>query len=272
VSIVLLYLRIFPKEVSPRFHYICWAVNASMIIWGIGFLISFIFQCRPLGYSWNQWDGEHDGVCENVQAATYGNAALNIFFDIVVMILPVPKLLALQSRSTRSKVGVISIFLVGLFVTACSIVRLTYMPLLWTSTNPTYDYNDIALWSGLEGDVGVCCACMPMVAGPVMYFFREKVASRFSKHTKSNSSKSTISISKPPKIYRIPGGDKSLTRLPSNVSERDLEMNDFAGQHGGIQKTSVTSVYTLPPIHSSDDDERLIYQGQGRVLKSEWDP
>lgn len=242
-----------------------------MLVYGIGFMISFIFQCRPLSYSWNQWDGEHEGVCEDAKSATYGNASLNIFFDIVVMLLPVPKLLALQSRSTRSKIGVVLIFLVGLFVTACSIVRLHYVPYLWTSQNPTYDFNDITLWSGLEGDVGVCCACMPMVAGPVLYFFREKVGSRLSKFTKSNSSKSTVSISKPPKMHRMPGGDKSLTRLPSNASERDLEMNEFTGEHGGIQKTSVTSVYNLPPIHSSDGDERLIAQGQDRMPKSEWD-
>ncbi|GAB7334931.1 hypothetical protein MBLNU13_g06810t1 [Cladosporium sp. NU13] len=255
VSIVLLYLRIFPKEVSPRFHHICYAVIAAMLAYGIGFLFTFIFQCKPLNYTWNQWDGEHEGVCLNVKLATLFNSALNIFFDLVVFFLPVPNLIALQSRNTKSKIGIVLIFLVGLFV-----------------TNPTFDYNDIALWSGLEGDVGVCCACMPMVAGPVLYFFREKVASRFSSVvTKSNSSKSTASISKPPKIYRITGGDKSMTRLPSNASARDLEMNDISGKHGGIEKTTTTSVYTLPPIDLSGDDERLIDQRHGRVVKSQWD-
>lgn len=242
-----------------------------MLTYGIGFLFSFVFQCRPLNYTWNQWDGEHQGVCLNVKAATYANSALNIFFDLVVFLLPVPKLLALQSRSTKSKIGVVLVFLVGLFVTACSIVRQFYVPHLWTSQNPTFDYNDIALWSGLEGDVGVCCACMPMVAGPVLYFFREKVASRFSSFTKSSSTKSTASISKPEKVYRMPGGNKSLTRLPSNASERDLEMNDFGMKHGGIEKTSVTSVYTLPPVRASDDDVRLIHQGQRYAPKSQWD-
>ena len=166
-----------------------------MLAYGVGFLFSFIFQCRPLSYTWNQWDGEHEGVCLNVKLATLFNSALNIFFDLVVFFLPVPNLIALQSRSTKSKVGVVVIFLVGLFVTVCSVVRLKYIPHLWTTQNPTFDYNDIALWSGLEGDVGVCCACMPMVAGPVLYFFREKIGSRLSSVTKSNSSKSTMNLS-----------------------------------------------------------------------------
>lgn len=188
----------------------------------------------------------------------------------MVFFLPVPNLIALQSRSMKSKVGVVLIFLVGLFVTVCSVVRLHYVPHLWTSENPTFDFNDIALWSGLEGDVGVCCACMPMVAGPVLYFFREKVASRFSSAAKSSSTKSTTSISKPPKAYRMSGHDKSIRRLPSNASDRDIEMNDHVGKHGGIEKTTVTSVYTLPPIPSSDD-ERLVDYRREQVCKSQWD-
>ena len=122
----------------------------------------------------------------------------------------------------------------------------------------------------LEGDVGVCCACMPTVAGPVLHFFRDKVPSKLSSVTKSITSR-TASITKPPKIYRTPGGDDSMARLPSNASTRDLEMNDLPGNYGGIEKTTVTSVYTLPPIHVSGDDERLIDQRQGRVGKSRWD-
>ena len=270
VSIVLLYLRIFPKTVSPRFHKICWVVIAAMLAYGAAFMISFIFQCRPLSYFWNQWDGEHKGVCLNTEMATYFNSAFNIFFDLVVFFLPVPNLLSLQSRSTRSKIGVVSVFLVGLFVTVCSIVRLFYLPHLWTSQNPTFDYNAITIWSGLEGDVGVCCACMPTVAGPVLHFFRDKVPSKLSSVTKSITSR-TASITKPPKIYRTPGGDDSMARLPSNASTRDLEMNDLPGNYGGIEKTTVTSVYTLPPIHVSGDDERLIDQRSRRVDRSHWD-
>lgn len=111
---------------------------------------------------------------------------------------------------------------------------------------------------------------MPMVAGPLLYFFREKVASRFSSVAKSSSTKSTTSISKPPKAYRMSGHDKSIRRLPSNASDRDIEMNDHVGRYGGIEKTTVTSVYTLPPI-PSNDDERLVDYRRGQVCKSQWD-
>jgi hypothetical protein len=214
ISIVLLYLRIFPKEVSKRFQYISWTVIAGLLAYGAGFCIYFAVQCRPISYFWNQWDGEHEGVCLDTQTAIYVNSAFNIFFDLVVFFLPVPKLIALQVRDTRRKIGVILTFLVGLFVTICSIVRLKYLSNLDNLTNATYNYNDIA---------------------------------------KSSSSKS-------PNVSRITG-DKSITRLPSSAgSHEDVELGPGprTSKHGGIEKTTVTSMYNLPQVQASGDDEKLI--------------
>jgi len=66
----------------------------------------------------------------------------------------------IQVQDKRRKVGVVLTFLVGLFVTACSMVRLKYSSGVSKITNATYDYTDISLWSGIECEVGVICACM----------------------------------------------------------------------------------------------------------------
>jgi hypothetical protein len=56
-------------------------------------------------------------------------------------------------------------FLVGLFVTICSVIRLKSL-IGWTkSSNPTMEYANLAVWSLVELDVGVICACMPGMAG-----------------------------------------------------------------------------------------------------------
>lgn len=252
ISIVLLYLRIFPKKVSNRFAYTCWAVIAGLASYGVSFIIYFAFECRPISLFWTQWDGEHAGTCLPLQKAIFVNSAFNILFDLVVFFLPVPKLLALRVRDSRRKIGAILTFLLGLFVTVCSIVRLQYLAQLGKVANATYHYNAISLWSGLEGDVGVICACMPTIAGPVLYFFREKVATKVGSFTKSVSTKSTTMSS------RIPGGDKSIKRLPSKASERELrESSPWAGSASGesIEKrTAVTSVRT-PPLQEAIGDE-----------------
>jgi hypothetical protein len=66
----------------------------------------------------------------------------------------------IQVQDKRRKAGVVLTFLVGLFVTACSMVRLKYSSGVSKITNATYDYTDISLWSGIECEVGVICACM----------------------------------------------------------------------------------------------------------------
>lgn len=50
VSIVLLYLRIFPRGVSNTFTYSCWAAIGVLIAYGIAMCIFFAMQCRPIRY------------------------------------------------------------------------------------------------------------------------------------------------------------------------------------------------------------------------------
>jgi hypothetical protein len=49
-------------------------------------------------------------------------------------------------------------------VTICSVIRLHTIMEFGNSTNPTYDYSALAIWSLVEIDVGVICACMPGIA------------------------------------------------------------------------------------------------------------
>jgi hypothetical protein len=194
---------------------------------------------------------------------------------LIVFFLPVPKLLALQVKDKRRKVGAVLTFLLGLFVTICSIVRLQYLAQLGKVANATYHYNAISLWSGLEGDVGVICACMPTIAGPILYFFREKVGSKLSSFTKSVSDKSTTMSS------HITGtGDKSIKRLPSRTSESERELDDFVDERdrrastraGGIEKTTVTSVYGYtPPHHGGGDDAEPMPRLPSGNRKDPWE-
>lgn len=252
---------------------------AGLASYGLAFIVYFAFECRPISLFWTQWDGEHPGTCLPLQKWIYLNSAFNILFDLIVFFLPVPKLLALQVKDKRRKVGAVLTFLLGLFVTICSIVRLQYLAQLGKVANATYHYNAISLWSGLEGDVGVICACMPTIAGPILYFFREKVGSRLSSFSKSVSGKSTTMSSR-----ITTGNDKSIKRLPSRASESELELDErdmhAAGRGrtaGGIEKTTVTSVYGYTPPHlearpgGGDDAESMEPRLPGGKPKDPWE-
>lgn len=66
--------------------------------------------------------------------------------------------------SLKKKLAVGSMFVVGIFVTICSIVRLGTALKWGKSQNPTYDYTNLAIWSLVELTMGIICACMPGVA------------------------------------------------------------------------------------------------------------
>lgn len=196
-----------------------------------------------------------------MQLAIYVNSGFNIMFDLVVFCLPVPKLIKLQVRDTRRKVAAVLTFLVGLFVTVCTLIRLQYLSEFSKVTNPTYHYQDIAIWSGTEAHIGVICACMPTVLGPLMYFFRETVGSKLSSFSKSNTDDSSRSRTL---------DKKSIRRLPSKESH-DLEMNWRTPSHGGIEKTVETSVHNIKNERESGDGLELPIQGPMREgMRSYW--
>lgn len=60
------------------------------------------------------------------------------------------------------------VFLVGIVVTICSIVRLRYLSVFGQSINFTYDYSYLGLWSIVEVYTCIICVCMPAATG----FFR----------------------------------------------------------------------------------------------------
>jgi hypothetical protein len=225
--------------------------------------------CFSVSHFWLQWDGAHAGECPVAESAIYINSAFNIFFDFVVFFLPIPKLLSLQVKDTRRKAGVIATFLVGLFATACSIVRLRYLAAFGQVTNATYHYNDIALWSGLESDFGVICACMPTIAGPIVYFLREKVGSRLSSAASKSSTAAYVKKSFSSGSSRSADDKVAGGRLPSAASERGFELETPLPKHGGIEKT--TAMYNQSYHAPSSEDLDTIHQEGDRRMKSQWE-
>lgn len=77
LSLLFFYLRIFPEK---KFRKVLWATIVFDMVFGCVFVLGGIFQCRPISYYWNQWDGEHKGRCVNVNAMAWANAISKSLF------------------------------------------------------------------------------------------------------------------------------------------------------------------------------------------------
>lgn len=154
--------------------------------------------------------------------------------------IPTPRSLKLETN-WRAKFGVILVFLLGLFVTICSITRLRFLSSWASSPNPTYYYGDLAVWSLIELYAGVICACLPGMAS----LFRRI----HSEHKKSSTSNSL-------------GGSKGFTAMSgSNSGLRSFGggMGGGGGKDAAIMKTTSVSVsYGASAGDDNSDEVELV--------------
>ncbi|KAI8933113.1 hypothetical protein NX059_009756 [Plenodomus lindquistii] len=109
ISFLVFLLRIFPRqELRRTVHALIW-ISAA---YGVAFTVTCLFNCTPVSYIWERWDGEHKGKCINFHVFGWVSAVVNIVLDIAVVAVPIPELLRL-SLSTKKKVYVIMMFSVG---------------------------------------------------------------------------------------------------------------------------------------------------------------
>lgn len=158
LSLLFFFLRIFT---SVRTKQLLWGTIAFNVAFGIAFIFAGIFQCQPISHYWTYWTQEDsNGHCISVNGLAWANAAINIAVDLWMLALPLYEVSKLN-MALKKKIAVSLMFGVGTFVTVLSILRLQSLVHFANSVNPTWDQWDVTLWSIVEINVGIICACMP---------------------------------------------------------------------------------------------------------------
>ncbi|KAM6507013.1 hypothetical protein FALCPG4_018404 [Fusarium falciforme] len=109
LSIITFYMRIFPAREVQR---VLWITFIFTSVWGVAFVFTAIFQCRPIPYFWKQWDGMHKGTCADANAITWSNASMSIALDLWILAIPLWQLRSLKLH-WKKKAGVALMFCVG---------------------------------------------------------------------------------------------------------------------------------------------------------------
>lgn len=109
LALIFFYMRVFPSKGVQR---VLWGTVIFTSLWGASFIITAIFQCRPISYFWNKWDGFHEGTCANSNAIGWANAAMSIALDLWILAIPTWQLRELKMH-WKKKIGVALMFCVG---------------------------------------------------------------------------------------------------------------------------------------------------------------
>uniref|UniRef100_A0A093UZX3 Rhodopsin domain-containing protein n=1 Tax=Talaromyces marneffei PM1 TaxID=1077442 RepID=A0A093UZX3_TALMA len=184
-SIIIQYFHVFPTK---KMRIFCWIMVVVIAIHGTWVILSAFLNCIPVAHF---WDPAVPGHCLAYKPLWYSNAALNIMTDMTILFMPIPALVPLD-LPLRQKVACCCIFALGGFVCITSICRLLSLKTLFNSHDRSYHNLAVLMWSAIECNTGVICACLPTLR-PALTRLWPALASIFVPgHRRGRSSSDTI--------------------------------------------------------------------------------
>jgi hypothetical protein len=135
-SIILFYLRVFPPSPDNKLGRILQYTMIFNVVYNISFLFAVIFQCTPISGFWTQWEGIHEGYCGNANILAWVAAATGIAFDLWLLALPFPQLLALNLHWKKKLMGGM-MFFVGVASVSLATATTEPQPEVMLTANPS---------------------------------------------------------------------------------------------------------------------------------------
>lgn len=110
LSILLFYRRLFERG-SQWFHIrlgfaAFFTIGYLLSIWSVAAAL-----CQPTEFFWTMFLGAK-GKCLDINASFLSLTVLNLVADLLVLVVPIPEILALK-MTTKKKIGVCGVMLLG---------------------------------------------------------------------------------------------------------------------------------------------------------------
>ncbi|RDW73242.1 hypothetical protein BP6252_07149 [Coleophoma cylindrospora] len=179
ISLLCLYFRIFPLRVVKLGAYILGGISTA---WMIGLLGFSQGQCIPYKKNFYPWV---PGTCINHHTVFLAISVPSILTDIAILGLPLPHVWRLQTNLSQ-RLSLCFIFLLGSFVTFCSIYRFVVY-IGYNQTDPSYTLAPGIAWNVVEISSGIISACLPTLGPLVRVVFKSVMPSTLG--SKSNKQK-----------------------------------------------------------------------------------
>ncbi|RPA73314.1 hypothetical protein BJ508DRAFT_53529 [Ascobolus immersus RN42] len=163
ISVLAFYLRLSPQR---PFIWACRATIVFVVLTYIGTLPVLIAPCKPFRASWDfGMQFLPTTKCVDTASLYSAHAVIYVVTDFIIMGLPMPMLFQLQLPLIQ-KIQAIIVFCCTGIVGMAGIFRC-----YWLIVGPSYGQDAIwasshgMVWSSIEINVGIICACLPAVKG-----------------------------------------------------------------------------------------------------------
>lgn len=158
VAILLFYLRLNPDRGFRTAVYISLILTISYVI---ALSLAILFACQPVARFWNPF---LEGHCLDARKLYLANAILNVIFDFVVLLVPVPMLRKLQV-STRQKLVIGALFSLGSVTCVVSVVRIYFQDSVLGEADLSWHIVTPTSLVFVECNLSIICGCV-MVLRP----------------------------------------------------------------------------------------------------------
>lgn len=231
-SILIFYLRL-SKNTQKVLRFASWLTLGLVNVAGTVLTLLNIFQCRPIEAAFNRTNPP--GECIPLLTEFICAAPINIVTDLAILALPLPVLTSMR-LPPRQKIILIITFALGIFVTVVDVVRIYYLQKAINdapstpSSNPNASFGDspefawnaslALLWSAVEVNVGIACACIPTLKPLIIRILPGMLVDPHGSSRQGSTDKTTIA---PLSQGYKAGQDEPSVPPPTHTREASLD-------------------------------------------------
>ncbi|KAJ5111305.1 hypothetical protein N7532_001840 [Penicillium argentinense] len=290
LSALIFYTSIFRIR---SFLIVTYITMGFLVIAGLWMVLSGFVFCVPVHEFWSLNTASRLKHCLPEGPVWFTNAGIQIFTDVVILILPMPVLSRLRLPK-RQRAGIMLVFGVGIFVIATSSARVYELSIMIRGHDFTKTNAEAAVWSSLEANVSIICACLPplhpLISRIFSFCFRPQPL-HSSPASKSHSHTTNLTSSRKPSVYDNhygpdggifyneafyagPGSyTASIAKIGTNEDERESG-GSAAGSGEGIRvvrELRVGSDSVVVPTVMSGTEDHDFEMEQRNPSTVEWD-
>ncbi|KAK3714179.1 hypothetical protein LTR37_007981 [Vermiconidia calcicola] len=250
-----------------------WACIGTLFVVNAGGLalgLFTVFQCRPVGAAWYV-PTPSSAHCTDIITIYLSSTPLNIITDLAILFLPMPILTGMRLPK-KQKIVLVITFSFGAFVAVVDVIRIVYLQgaarsrlreiALATADGQMRDaeqtdfswYASLSfMWSAVEVNVGIMCACVPglkpLVARFLPRLLRDSGDSPLRNDSFMNPDDAAVDMRKAQRVPSIPS-------TPDDVLRRDFSLGPQDGQGEDDGPMGMMDFLTTPETAAFPPAER----------------